>query len=178
MPLGKGMTGGYLPVAATMATEDIFGAFCADAGSPGAAERTFYHGHTFTGNSLGCAAASASVDLIFESRLLEQLPGKVNLIAAGLAGLVGHPNVGDIRQCGCMVGIELVADRRTGQPFDPGRRVGSAVCRRMRDRGVILRPLGDVVVLMPAPAMDAETLERLVGSVTTTICEHFEGKHV
>ena len=169
MCLGKGLTGGYLPVAATLATQEIFDAFEGDL-SEG---KTFYHGHTYTGNALGCAAGVASVDLIGQSGLLEALPGKIKQISRQLARLADHPNVGDIRQCGMMVGIELVADRNGPTPFDPLKRVGAAVCLRARDRGVIVRPLGDVVVLMPAPAMDTETLEELLTAVVETIDEFF-----
>ena len=169
MCLGKGLTGGYLPIAATMATQDIFDAFCGDI-SEG---KTFYHGHTYTGNALGCAAAVASLDLIAESGLLESLPGKVEQMRVALAPLADHPNVGDIRQCGMMVGIELVADKGAKTSFDSAKRVGADVCLRARDRGVIIRPLGDVVVLMPAPAMDQATLAELLAAVTDTIHDFF-----
>ena len=170
MCLGKALTGGYLPLAATMATDEIFDAFCGDVDEG----KTFFHGHTFTGNALGCAAASASIDLICETSLLEALPGKADLIAEKLASLADHPHVGDIRQCGMMVGIELVADRDGRRRFDPSRRVGAAVCMRARARGVIIRPLGDVVVLMPAPAMDVGTLERLLDAVVEAVHEYFQ----
>ncbi len=169
MCLGKGLTGGYLPVAATMATQEIFDAFKGDI-SEG---KTFYHGHTFTGNALGCAAGVASVDLIEQSGLLEALPGKIDLMRRRLAELGDHPSVGDIRQCGMMAGIELVADRDGRKPFDPTQRIGAAVCLRARDRGVIIRPLGDVVALMPAPAMDADTMDELLRVVVETIDEFF-----
>ncbi len=165
MCLGKGLTGGYLPVAATMATQQIFDAFCGEI-SEG---RTFYHGHTFTGNALGCAAAVASVDLIFESGLLDKLPEKIELITSRLSELSEHPNVGDIRQCGFMVAIELVADRKKNKPFDPNLRIGAEVCSKARNHGIIIRPLGDVAVLMPAPAMDMETLDRLLTGTIATI---------
>ncbi len=103
MCLGKALSGGYLPVAATLASREIFDSF---------KDTTFYHGHTFAGNALGCAAAVASVDLIFSSGLLESLPAKVELISRKLAVLADHPNVGDIRQCGMMVGIDLVGASR------------------------------------------------------------------
>lgn len=172
MCIGKGLTGGYLPVAATLATQQIFDAF---RGEPDEG-RTFYHGHTYTGNALGCAAAIASVDLIFESGLLDKLPGKVSRISERLSELADHPHVGDIRQCGMMVGIELVADRACGKAFDPAERTGAQVCRLARYRGVIIRPLGDVVALMPAPAMDEATLERLLTAAIASINEFFEQK--
>ena len=165
MCLGKRLTGGYLPVAATMATRDVFDAFLGDPEEG----KTFYHGHTFTGNALGCAAAVASIDRIESTGLLAALPAKVDLIAERLAPLADHPHVADVRQCGLMVGIELMADPATKTSFDPARRIGAAVCRSARDRGVIIRPLGDVIVLMPAPAMDLATLGRLCDVTVETI---------
>jgi len=169
MCLGKGLSGGYLPVAATLATREVFDVF---GGSP-AEGRTFYHGHTFTGNALGCAAAAASVDLIFESGLPAALPGKAARMAERMADLAGHPNVADIRQCGLMAGVELVADRAADRPFDAAARTGAAVCFAARKRGLILRPLGDVLVLMPAPAMDMDTLDRMMDAVVETVGEFF-----
>jgi len=169
MCLGKGLTGGYLPVAATLATQPIFDAFCGEI----AEGKTFYHGHTYTGNALGCAAAVASIDRIFATGLLAALPAKVERIGQGLAPLAGHPNVGDVRQCGMMVGIELVRDRATREPFEADLRTGAAVCDRAREHGLIIRPLGDVIVLMPAPAMDDATLDRMLAVVAAAIEEHF-----
>ncbi|MBN1555928.1 MAG: adenosylmethionine--8-amino-7-oxononanoate transaminase [Phycisphaerae bacterium] len=169
MSLGKRLTGGYLPIAATMTTREIFDAFRGEI-SEG---KTFYHGHTFTGNALGCAAAVASVDLIESSGLLSALPTKVDLVSSRLLELKGHSNVGDVRQCGLMVGIELVADRDGPKAFDPAERVGAKVCFAARSRGAILRPLGDVVVLMPAPAMDTDTLNRLLTITIETIHDYF-----
>jgi len=170
MCVGKSLTGGYLPVAATLATQRVFDAFC----GPIEAGKTFFHGHTYTGNALGCAAANASIDLIFSSNLPASLPGKAEQIARRLAPLASHPRVGDIRQCGLMVGIELVADRDGRRPFNPDLRIGRDVCLWARRYGVIIRPLGDVVVLMPAPGMDASTLDRLLSAVVETVNEYFE----
>ncbi|MDP7287832.1 MAG: adenosylmethionine--8-amino-7-oxononanoate transaminase [Phycisphaerae bacterium] len=169
MCLGKGLTGGYLPLAATMATQEIFDAFLA----PAHEGKTFYHGHTFTGNALACAAANASIDLIFENRLLESLDEKIEIIRATLAPLGDHPNVGDIRQCGMMAGVELVADRTGPEFFDPADRVGAAVCKAALKHNIIIRPLGDVITLMPAPAMDIATLRRLTDGVVDMINEYF-----
>lgn len=174
MCLGKALTGGYLPVAATLTTQEIFDAFCGEVTEG----KTFYHGHTYTGNALGCAAAVASIDLIFSSALPVRLGEKVRLIRDRLAELVDHPNVGDIRQCGLMVGIELAADRKARRGFDPASRVGARVCRLARERGILTRPLGDVVVLMPAPAMDTETLQRLLSGVVETIQDFFAARTV
>jgi adenosylmethionine---8-amino-7-oxononanoate aminotransferase len=169
MCLGKGLTGGYLPLAATMATQKIFDAFLA----PPQEGKTFYHGHTFTGNALACAAANASIDLIGDSGLLDSLDEKIEMIRTALATLSEHPNVGDIRQCGMMAGVELVANRQGPEPFDPADRVGAAVCTAALARDIIIRPLGDVITLMPAPAMDTATLGRLLDGVVDTINEYF-----
>jgi adenosylmethionine-8-amino-7-oxononanoate aminotransferase len=169
MCLGKGLTGGYLPVAATMATREVFDAFLGEA----AEGRTFYHGHTFTGNALGCAAAVASVDRIFSSGLLESLPAKVALLRDRLGRLRGHPHVGDIRQCGLMAGIELVRRRDPDEPFDAKRRVARSLCLAAREHGLIIRPLGEVVILMPAPAMDLSTLGRMMDAVEATFATFF-----
>ncbi len=170
MCLGKGLTGGYMPVAATLATQDVFDAFLGDPGE----HKTLYHGHTFTGNALGCAAAIASIDLIFESNLPGALPAKTQLITRKLDAIRDHRNVGDIRQCGMMTGIELVGDRDNRTALDPALRTGAAICKLARKRGIIIRPLGDVVVLMPAPAMDTDTLARLLDATVETIAVFFD----
>ncbi len=168
MALGKKLTGGYLPVAATVVTDEVFDAFCGESDEG----KTFYHGHTFTGNALGCAAGIASIDLIEADRLPDRLPEKVDMIRSSLDSLADHPYVGDIRQCGMMAGIELVADRETGAPFDPAARIGAAVCFSAREKGIIIRPLGDVVILMPAPAMDTGTLRRLLDGILEALREY------
>lgn len=152
--VAKGISGGYLPLAATLCTERVFESFL---GAP-ASGRTFFHGHTYTGNALACAAALASLDLFERRRLVESVARKAEVLAGLLAPLRDLPRVGDVRQKGFMVGVELVADRASRRPLDPALRTGAAVCERLRRRGVILRPLGDVVVLMPPLAMDEADL--------------------
>ena len=159
--VAKGITGGYLPLAATFTTQAIFDAFL---GEPWEG-RTFYHGHTYTGNPLACAAALASLELFDKHRLLVQVEQKAHRLASLLERLRGLPCVGDVRQRGMMVGVELVADRLTRTPFNPRRRVGAAVCTALRRRGIILRPLGDVIVLMPPLAMGEEHLTRIVDAL-------------
>jgi adenosylmethionine---8-amino-7-oxononanoate aminotransferase len=155
--LAKGLTGGYLPLAATLATDEIYDAFLA----PPHEGKTFFHGHTFTGNALACAAALASLRLFAENRVLENARANAERIATRLAGIKDSPFVGEIRQKGTMVGIELVRDRTTAEPFPAALRMGHQVTLAARKRGVILRPLGDVVVLMPAPAMPRDLVDRL-----------------
>ncbi len=167
MCLAKGITGGYLPLAATLATEDIFNAF----GGPAEAGRTFYHGHTYTGNALACAAGVASLKRFATDRVIERMAPKIDTVANRLAQMRELPHVARTRQCGLMVGIDLA--RPDGRPFDGATRTGAAVCRAARDRDIIVRPLGDTVVLMPAPAMDSVTLEALLQGVTETIRGHF-----
>ncbi len=155
--LSKGITGGYLPLAATMATDEIYDAFLDEP----AQGKTFFHGHTYTGNPLACAAALASLELFESKRVLENVRHNSELMRRRLAELAGHPQVGDLRQKGIMAGIELVADKSTQQAFDPAARIGHRVVLAARERGVVLRPLGDVIVLMPAPAMPAELVDEL-----------------
>ena len=161
MCVAKGITGGYLPLAATFATQRIFDAFLGDPWEG----KTFFHGHTYTGNPLACAAALASLDLFEKNDLLAAVRRKSEALAAMLAPLADLPHVGDVRQKGLMVGIELVADRTTKQPFDPKRRLGAEVCAKVRRHGVIIRPLGDVIALMPPLAMPLEDLGRIVAAV-------------
>jgi adenosylmethionine-8-amino-7-oxononanoate aminotransferase len=167
MTVAKGITGGYLPLAATLATQRIFDAFL---GHPSEG-RTFYHGHTYTGNPLACAAALANLDLMERNGTVRNVAENGADLARMLERLRGLPPVGEIRQKGYMVGIELVKEKRTRQPFDPALRVGHAVCRRMRSRGVILRPLGDTVVLMPPPAMGLDDLRTIVSAVESELRE-------
>jgi adenosylmethionine---8-amino-7-oxononanoate aminotransferase len=155
--LAKGLTGGYLPLAATLATDEIYDAFLA----PPEAGKTFFHGHTYTGNALACAAALASLRLFEENGILENVRANSRRIEARLGALTGSPFVGQIRQKGVMVGIELVRDRATAEPFPSALRMGHQVTLAARKRGVILRPLGDVVVLMPAVGMPADLVDRL-----------------
>jgi adenosylmethionine-8-amino-7-oxononanoate aminotransferase len=162
MCVAKGITGGYLPLAATFATQKIFDAFL---GEPWEG-KTFFHGHTYTGNPLACAAALASLDLFEKNDLVAKVRGKAEWLAAELRDqLGGLPHAGDIRQRGLMVGVELVKDRATKEPFDSRRRVGAEVCLNVRKHGVILRPLGDVIVLMPPLAMGVGDLQKIVSAV-------------
>lgn len=155
--LAKGISGGYLPLAATLTTDEIYAAFLGDP----AAGRTFFHGHTYTGNPLGCAAGLASLQLLEERRVLDNVQQTSQLLSQRLAVLQQHPHVAEVRQKGLMVGIELVRDRDTLEPFDGHLRLGHQVTLAARRRNVILRPLGDVVVLMPAPAMPPALINRL-----------------
>jgi adenosylmethionine-8-amino-7-oxononanoate aminotransferase len=167
MTVAKGITGGYLPLAATLATQKIFDAFL---GHPSEG-RTFFHGHTYTGNPLACAAALANLELMERNDTVGNVARNAPELARLLAPLRDLPHVGDIRQKGYMVGVELVRDKPTREAFDPSLRLGHAVCRRLRGRGVILRPLGDVIVLMPPPAMGTSELERIASALAAELRE-------
>ncbi len=168
--VAKGLSGGYLPLAATLTTDEIYRAFL----GPRSALKAFFHGHTYTGNPVACAAAIASLDLFERDRVMERLPGLIEVLAGELGKrLGGQPNVGEIRQRGLMVGIELVEERSPRRAFAPERFVGARVCDAARAHGVIVRPLGDVVVLMPPLSVTAGELQTLVAAVadaTTEVC--------
>jgi adenosylmethionine---8-amino-7-oxononanoate aminotransferase len=156
--LGKGLTGGYLPLAATMTTERVFEGFL---GGPEDG-RTFFHGHTFTGNPLGCAAALASLDVFESERTLEAVAAKIPVLEEALARVAEMPEVAEVRSRGFMVGIDL-------GDHDPALRLGHRVAMEARPRGAIIRPLGDVVVLMPPLAITEADLRRLVGIAADAI---------
>ena len=159
--LAKGLTGGYLPLAATLTSDRIFEAFL---GAPEEG-RTFFHGHTYTGNALGARAALATLDVLLHGGVIEGLPERVAAFAERLAPLRALRHVADVRQFGLAAGIELAANDETGTPYPAAERRGMAVCRAARERGVFLRPLGDVIVLMPPLTLSNEELDRLVDAV-------------
>ncbi len=163
--VSKGMAGGYLPFAATLATERIFRAFLGRLEE----RKVLYHGHTYTGNPLGCAAALGVLDALERGRVLEGLPAKVELLRRGLEPLLGHANVGEIRLAGLLAGIEIVKDRRTRESFAYEARTGHRIIREARRRGAILRPLADVVVVMPPLTTSARELRDLVSIVRESI---------
>ena len=168
MCLGKGISGGYLPLAATLTTEDVFDAFLA----PYEEFRAFFHGHTYTGNALACAVGLASLSLFDEEHTLERLAPKIARLRERLAAEVAPlPHVGEVRQQGVMVGIELVQERATRAPYPPAARVGQRVVRGARARGVILRPLGNTIVLMPPLAIGLAEIEQLVDVTRDAIAE-------
>lgn len=166
MILSKGLTGGYLPLAATLVTDEIYEAFLGDASSG----RTFYHGHTYTGNPLACAAALASLRLIDEHRILDNVDRISATLKRELARLKTHPSVREVRQMGAMVGIELGCD---GDRIPQNQRIGHQVTLACRRRGVVLRNIADVVVLMPAPAMSEDLVIELSRVVRESIDEVF-----
>lgn len=167
MAVGKGLTGGYLPVAATLTTDRIYDAFWGEY----AELKTFFHGHSFTGNQLGCAVALASLELFESNRLVERTQLSAARVADLLKPVAGLTHVGDVRRRGLMVGIELVKDPETGRSFPWERAMGAHVCRRARDLGMITRPLGDVVVFMPPLVTPEEDLDAMVRTLYRAIFE-------
>ena len=165
--LGKGITGGYLPVAATLVTDEVYNAFLGDYASL----RTFFHGHTYSGNPLGAAVALANLDVFEEEKTLEHLPPKVDRLRAHLQRIAERPPVGHVRPCGLIAGIELVQDKATKKPYSWTERRGWQVCQAVRRGGVFLRPLGDVVVIFPPLAISLEEIDRIGFAVERAIIQ-------
>lgn len=143
--LAKGISGGYLPLAATVTTKNIYDAFL------GKYEefKTFFHGHTYTGNPLACASAIASLDIFENERVIENLQPKIETLSKGLEKFWRLPITGDIRQVGLIAGVELVKNKKTKEPLEPRHQVAFRICKRARKYGIISRPLGDVLVFFP-----------------------------
>jgi adenosylmethionine-8-amino-7-oxononanoate aminotransferase len=166
MCVGKGITGGYLPLAATLTTERIYQGFLGEFDE----FRTFFHGHTYTGNPLACAAGIATLETFAAEQTLERLAPKIELLTRLLEQRVaGLPGVLEIRQRGFMVGIELGGHA-------PGDRLGHRVTVAARQAGAIIRPLGDVIVLMPPLAISESDLRRLVAITAASIAESTSGR--
>ena len=170
MCVAKGISGGYLPLAATLMTEEIFDSFLGKADE----FKTFYHGHTYTGNALGCAAAIASLDLFEENNIIGSLDQKIKLIENYLLKISSLGYIGNIRQCGMMAGIEIVKDKAAKESFPYEKTIGAKVCAAMRPKGAMMRPLGDVIVLMPPVAIDIKTLTELLDIVYDTLQNDLE----
>jgi adenosylmethionine---8-amino-7-oxononanoate aminotransferase len=157
--LGKGITGGYLPLAATVSTEKIFSAFLGEYKE----FKTFFHGHTYTGNPLGCAVALASLGLFKQEKIIERMQPKIAYLKQRLKQeFLPLAHVADVRQWGFMVGIELVEDKQEIKSYPPERRTGHKVILEARKRGVMIRPLGDVIILMPPLTIAEEELKTLL----------------
>jgi adenosylmethionine-8-amino-7-oxononanoate aminotransferase len=163
--LAKGLTGGYLPMAATLTTQKVFDAFLGEYSEL----KTFFHGHSFTGNQLGAAAALASLEILQTKKSVRQRAQSQKNLQAELQTLWPLPNVGDIRQVGLVAGIELVKDWRTREPFELRERAGIRVCEAMARRGVLTRPIGNVIVLMPPYCTTAEQTAKMVSALRGSI---------
>jgi len=165
MALSKGINGGYMPLAATLATEEIYNAFLGEYSEL----KTFFHGHTYTGNPLGCAAALASLELLEKERILENLEPKIKYLQAKLKSFESLEHVGNIRQCGLIAAIELVKDKTTKEPYPWEERVGIKVCIEARKQGLLMRPLGHIIVIMPPLIIKEHELDRLLTIVYESI---------
>ena len=163
--LSKGLTAGYMPLGATLATEKIFDAFYADPREG----KTFFHGHTFTGHPLACAVALTSLDLMQSANTLDHARQLASVMAKGLEPLRDHPHVGDIRQLGLVAAVDIVPTRQPGARFDYHWRIGGELCTAMREHGLLLRPLADTLVLMPPLASKVQSIQRMTEIVVESV---------
>ncbi|MCS0653442.1 adenosylmethionine--8-amino-7-oxononanoate transaminase [Cytobacillus firmus] len=165
MTVAKGITGGYLPLAATLTTEEIYREFYGEYEEM----KTFFHGHSYTGNQLGCAVALANLEIYEKENLVEQAAKKAEVIQSELAALNSLKHIGDIRQVGLMCGIELVQHKVTGKPFPWESRMGYHSTLEMRKRGMLTRPLGDVIVFMPPLASTDDQIRKMIQIMSDSI---------
>jgi len=165
--VAKGLTGGYLPMAATLTTQKIFDAFLGEYEE----FKIFFHGHSYSGNQLGAAAALASLEILQTEKSVRQRVHLQKNLHEELQTLWSLPNVGDIRQAGLVAGIELVKNWRTREPFALRERAGIRVCEAMAKRGVLTRPIGNVMVLMPPYCTTPAQLRKMVSAVAESVAE-------
>ncbi|MEJ2038286.1 MAG: adenosylmethionine--8-amino-7-oxononanoate transaminase [Desulfosarcinaceae bacterium] len=165
MALAKGISGGYLPLAATLASEEIYQGFLGQY----EAFKSFFHGHTYTGNPLACAVAVANLELFEEENVLGRLQPIIARLQAGLDTMRDLPHVGDIRNRGVMTGIELVRDKDTKAPYDPAEKIGHRVILEARKNGLIIRPLGNVIIFMPPLSITHEEIDAMIEITTNAI---------
>jgi adenosylmethionine-8-amino-7-oxononanoate aminotransferase len=165
MAIAKGLTGGYLPLAATLTTSAIYEAFLGEAHE----EKTFFHGHSYAGNPLGCAAALANLAIFKTERTLTKLQKRIPQFHTFLKSLTDDPWVGDIRQCGYMVGIELVQDKNHKTPFPGSDRIGQKIAMTARALGLLIRPIGTIMILMPPLSATVKELDQMVAILKLAI---------
>lgn len=163
--LAKGLTGGMLPLAATLTTETLFQGF------GGGWERTFFHGHSYSGHPLGCATARASLHLLDTVHHEQHRRLRAETLRRQAELFWTHPHVGDVRQEGLILAVELVEDFATRRPFDPARRIGAAVCARARNYGLLTRPVGDVLLLMPPYCATDEEIVRMADALRAAVAD-------
>jgi adenosylmethionine-8-amino-7-oxononanoate aminotransferase len=159
--LAKGLTGGYLPVAATLSSREIFDAFLGGFGEL----KTFFHGHSYTGNALGCTAALANLKIFETERTLQKNEILEQALTKCSAKFWDHPHVGDVRQEGLICAIEIVHDFKTRQPFPFTERIGHRICEAARAHGLLTRPVGDVLVLMPPYCVTENQISQMVNAL-------------
>ncbi|OGW24023.1 MAG: adenosylmethionine--8-amino-7-oxononanoate transaminase [Nitrospirae bacterium GWC2_42_7] len=165
MCLSKGITNGYMPLAVTIASEEIYSAFLGEFKEL----KTFFHGHSYTGNPLACAAALACLDIFEKEETLKNVQPKIGLLEKWLGELSGLSNVGDVRNSGLMAGIELVKDKKTKEPYPWEDKKGWQVAYYAGDKGVFIRPLGNVIVIMPPLSISMENLQQMLKVIRDAI---------
>lgn len=158
MTSGKGLTGGYLPIAITMTSEKIYQAFYDDYASM----KTFFHGHSYTGNQLGCAVALANLKLFELDGIVDQVAQRSKYIAKEMESIAKMDIVGEVRQRGFMIGVEIVEDKESREPFSAAERIGYEITLEMRKRGMLSRPMGDVLVFMPPLCATNKELKAMI----------------
>lgn len=158
MCISKGITGGYLPLALTITTDEVYNAFLGEFKEL----KTFFHGHSYTGNPLACAAALACLEIFEKEKTINKIQPKIKLLEERLKEISGLPHVGDARNKGLMAGVELVENKNTKKPYQWENKIGWKVAYHARDNGVFLRPLGNVIVIMPPLSISAENLEKML----------------
>jgi adenosylmethionine-8-amino-7-oxononanoate aminotransferase len=159
--LSKGITGGYMPLAVTVTTDEVYGAFLGEFSEL----KTFFHGHSYTGNPLGCAAALACLEIFEEEDTIGQLQPKVLTLQGLLGEISGLPHVGNTRNKGLMAGIELVKNKGTKEPYSWEEKMGWKVASYALEKGVFIRPLGNVIVMMPPLSISHEDLAMMLGVI-------------
>ncbi|MDR2066724.1 MAG: adenosylmethionine--8-amino-7-oxononanoate transaminase [Endomicrobium sp.] len=167
MCLSKGITGGYLPLAVTVTTNKIYNAFL------GKYEefKTFFHGHSYTANPLACAAANAVFDILKEDNVLEKANDVIKHLEKELKGLLNHIRVGNIRQCGVMVGIEIVESKQTDKPYNCKLKIGAQICNKLRKHGIIIRNLRDILVLFLPLIITKREISKIIRAIKTELDE-------
>jgi len=163
--LSKGITGGYLPLAVTMTTEEVYNAFLGEFKDL----KTFFHGHSYTGNPLACAAAIACLDLFEKEEVLKSLKEKIEILKTWLKEFLNLEHVGDVRNIGLMAGVELVKDKKTKEPYEWADKIGWRVAYHARENRVFVRPLGNVMVIMPPLCISPENLHQLLKVIRDAI---------
>jgi adenosylmethionine-8-amino-7-oxononanoate aminotransferase len=167
--LAKGLTGGYLPMAATLTTQKVFDAFLGEYHE----FKTFFHGHSYTGNQLGASAALANLEILESKQLIQSRINLEKILREELKLLWSLSNIGDVRQVGLIAGIELVKNWRTREPFDLRERAGIRVCEAMAKRGVLTRPIGNVIVLMPPYCATQPQVQKMIAALREAVAEVF-----
>ena len=165
MCLSKGITGGYMPLAVTLATDAIYNAFLGEFKEV----KTFFHGHSYTGNSIACAAAIACLDLFEKEEVIKNLRGKIDMLETWLKDILNLRHVGDVRNAGMMAGIELVNDKKTKEPYNWEEKMGWQVAYHAKENGVFIRPLGNVIVIMPPLSISEPNLNQLLKVIKDSI---------